>query len=112
MGINIKPGADIVTVISEPGALVFATRKEWRELPETALDELTRYDIKKVFKGTNGIFLLLRNIYPLLSWEEIEKDYRLIKIVMDEDGKQILYCMDLSTAEGHQMLREQLALWD
>ena len=37
---NIETGADVVTVIAEPGALTFATRKEWESLPELSLDEL------------------------------------------------------------------------
>ena len=32
----IETGENIVTVIAEPGALTFATRKEWQELPENS----------------------------------------------------------------------------
>lgn len=109
---TIETGADVVTVIAEPGALTFATRKEWRELPESGWDELTMFDVKKVFKGTCSIFFLLRNFLPLRYFEDTKKDYRLLKITTDEDEKLKIYCMDISTAEGQQMLQNRLTLWD
>ena len=112
MEINVKPGADTVAVIAEPGALVFATRKEWRELPESCLDEISHYETEKVFKGTYSVFFLLRNMNPVEYLKTPGTAFRLVKVSMDEDGKQAFSVMDLSAAEGHQLTLNQLTLWD
>ncbi len=112
MGANIRTGEDVVTVIAEPGALTFATRKEWRELPESSLDELTHYETVKVFKGTSSVFLLLRNMNPVEYLNNPGTAYRLAKVSVDEDCKQYFSVMDLSSAEGYQMIRNQVDLWD
>ncbi len=109
---KIKPGTDVVAVISEPGALVFATRKEWCKLTESALDELNHYDIKKAFMAPAGIFLLLRDYQPLNFPDSFSKDYLLVKINTDEEGKQAVHCMQLSTAEGNQLILNRMDLWD
>ena len=44
-----EPGAEVITIIAEPGALTFATRKEWHELPEMCLDELQQHEIVMPF---------------------------------------------------------------
>ena len=112
MEINVKPAAYTVAVIAEPGALTFATRKEWRELPESCLDELSHYETEKVFKGTGSVFFLLRNMNPVEFLKKSGISFRLVKVSMDEDGKQAFSVMDLSEAEGHQLVMNQLTLWD
>lgn len=112
MDINVKPGADTVAVIAEAGALTFATRKEWCELPESRLDELTHYETIKVFKGTSSVYFLLRNMNPVEYYRKPGTAFRLVKVSNDEDGKQDFSAMDLSVAEGQQMEINQLTLWD
>lgn len=107
---NIETGADVVTVIAEPGALTFATRKEWESLPELSLDELYGFITEKVFKGTYSVFFLLRNLVPFAHC--IDNRFKLLKISIDEEGKQSFFVMNLSTAEAGQLIKNRLNLWD
>lgn len=109
----IKAGPDQLTLIAEPGALTFATRKEWIELPETVLDELRNHSIIHVFKGrNNSIYLLLHNIRPLDYFSECGNNNLLVKIALDGTGNQRVFYMSLSPAESAQLRRNRLALWD
>ena len=107
-----QPGAEVITIISEPGALTFATRKEWQELPEIFLGEITHHETVMVFYGTSSIFILLRNL-DVTEW--LKDDYiafRLVKISIDEDEKQRFYIMNLSKAEGAQLIRNRKTIWE
>ena len=109
---TIETGDDMVTVISEPGALTFATRKEWQELPESLYDEIQQFEIYRVFKGTESLFFLLRNMNPVAFTENRGTAYKLVKITSDEAGKQIILAMDLSQVEGVQLRRSRLSMWE
>ena len=109
--INTKP--DTITVIAEPGALTFATRKEWAELPETAMDELQNQNIIRVFKSKTGsVYFLLHNNNPLDRFSECGNNNLLVKIAHDETKNQRFLCMSLSAAESAQLRRNWLNLWD
>ena len=107
---------DVVTIVSEPGALTFCTRKEWYELSDTFLGELTHHETVLVFMGTGAVFFLLRNMYPIGHlrdlMDEIENRYRLVKVVMDEEGKQKFFVMYLSRAEADQLMRNRFTIWE
>lgn len=107
-----ETSTDIISIVSEPGALVFATRKEWRELPEVCLDELQQHETVNLFYGKNCVFFLMRNHNP----GEFFKDglaFRLVKItVAEETGKQIIFIMNLSRAEAAQLMHNRLTLWE
>ena len=104
----INTGNDVITIVSEPGALVFATRKEWRELPESCLIELERQETECVFMGTSSVFFLFRESDPLDGRRGV---YSLVKITMDEDGKPALYMMNLSRAEAEQLKCCRYSFW-
>ena len=109
---RIEPGNDVMTVIAEGNiALTFATRKEWRELPEHSLDELTQYITAMVFKGTESVYFLLMKTNPL-NYFTTGRVFRLVRIAMDEDGKQKFYVIDLSCYEADQLQRNNLTLWE
>ena len=103
---------DAVTVIAEPGALVFATRKTWEPLPETRMDDLSGYSIIAAFKGTSSVFFLLHELAAPGFDNKLEDQYKLIKVTQDEDDKLVLYSMKLSAAESDQLRKNQLTLWD
>ena len=110
---TIETGDDMVTVISEPGALTFATRKEWQELPESRLCELQSFETIRVFKGTESVYFLLRNMNPIEYIEEKRGiSCKLVRVTSDEDGKPVVYAMNLALAEGHQLCRSQLTVWE
>lgn len=109
----IETGTDVVTVISEPGALTFATRKEWEPLPETRLDTLNGYKINMAFKGTSSVYFVLHDFAaPSMMRGELENRYKLVKVTDDEEGKQIFFSMVLSAAEVEQLEKNRLTLWD
>lgn len=105
-----EPGADVITIIAEPGALTFATRKEWRELPEMCLDELQQHEIVMPFYVFPNVFLLLRNHNPGDHLKDDGRLFRLVKISANEDGNQVFSIMNLSRAEAAQLMRNRLAL--
>ena len=108
---EIKP--DTITVLSEPGALTFATRKEWVELPETALEELQNQNIIRVFKGKPGsIFFLLYNNNAVDHFSESDNRHLLVKLSSDEDKNQRIFCISLSSAEVAQLRRNWITIWD
>ena len=108
-----ETNTDIISIVSEPGALVFATRKEWRELPEVCLDELLHHEAVNVFKGTASVFFLMRNNSPDGIFKDDGNAFRLVKIAVDEEtGKQILFIMNLSRAEALQLMDNRLTLWE
>lgn len=106
-----EPVAEVITIIQEPGALTFATRKEWQQLPEVCLGELVQHETALVFYGATSVFFLLKNINPA-DFLMDHNSYKLVKITMDEDGKQIFYVMNLSRAEGEQLRQSRLTIWD
>lgn len=111
MNQNKETNTDILSVIAEPGALTFVTRKEWRELPEMCLGELAQHESALAFYGTSSVFFLLRNINPadfLLD----HNSYKLVRISIDEEGKQVCYVMNLSRAEGEQLRQNRLTIWE
>lgn len=109
----IETGTDVVTVIAEPGALTFATRKAWEPLPENNLDKLNGYRIVMAFKGTSSVYFVLHDFSaPSLIRGELENCYKLVKVADDEDGKQAFYQMNLSNAEVEQLQQNRLTLWE
>lgn len=108
----IETGTDVVTVISEPGALTFATRKEWQPLPEIRLDELEGFSVEMAFKGTGSVYFLLDKYTAPLRSYNLEIRYLLVKVSDDEEGKQVFHCMDISSAERDQLKKNRLTLWD
>lgn len=106
-------GSDVITIIAEQNALVFATRKEWRELPEICLGELMQTEIMLVFKGTESVFFLLRSMNPFEYLNDTGNAFRLVKVSIDEEtGKQIFFIMNLCRAEAAQLMRNKLTLWE
>lgn len=103
---------DIMSIVSEPDSLTFVTRKEWQVLPECSLDELKEYEIVMAFVGTGCVFMLLCNMDPLSFLSERENAFRLIKIAVNEDSKQVFSIMNLSRAEAIQLCQNKKALWE
>ena len=99
---------NLITIIQEPGALVFATRKEWKKLPECCLCELEQQETECVFMGSNSVFFLFCDNGPL---SERLREYQLVKITMDEDGKQTFYTMELSSAQAEQLKESRFSMW-
>lgn len=107
-----ETNADIFSIIAEPGALTFATRKEWRELPEMCLGEIYHHETACVFYGTSSVFFLLKNL-DVSGWtKEDYTSFRLVKISIDEDEKQRFFIMDLSREEGAQLIRYRATIWE
>ena len=106
-----KSAPEIMSVIAEPGALTFVTRKEWQRLPECCLGELAQHETEIVFYGNGSIFFFLRNM-DVSGW--LKDDYvafRLVRVsIDDETGKQIFSIMNLSRAEANQLQRNRLTL--
>lgn len=98
---------DVVTIVSEPGALVFATRKEWTRLPESRLDTLAQLKTECVFMSVYSVFFLFRCMNPLDGVDE----YQLVKIQPDEDEKQAFYTMYLTGTEVEQLKRCRYSMW-
>ena len=105
-----QPGAEVITVIAEPGALTFATRKEWQELPEMCLDEIIQHEIVAVFRVFPNVFLLLRNHNPGDFMNDNGRLFRLVRISVNENGNQVFDIMNLSKAEAAQLMRNRLTL--
>lgn len=103
-----ETGNDVITIVSEPGALVFATRKEWTRLPESRLDTLAQLKTECVFMSVYSVFFLFRYMYPLDGVDE----YQLVKIQPDEDEKPAFYTMYLTGAEAEQLKRCRYNLWE
>ena len=112
MEVNVKPAPDTVAVVADDSGMVFSTRKEWQPLPESAWKDLDKYDIKKVFRGSNCLYFLLRCMIPLGYPDNFEKDYLLVKIVRNQADDLIMFFMHLSTAEGHQVAQHKMTLLD
>lgn len=109
----IEIAESMVTVVAEPGALSFVTRKEWQPLPEKMLDNLTNYEIIRAFKGTSSVFLLLRVLALYEGTGSVYSAYKLVRITVDDEtGKQIFFYMNLSPAEADQLKDYRLTLWD
>lgn len=109
---NKETNTDILSIISEPGALTFVTRKEWRELPEMCLGEITHYETVCIFYGTSSVFFLLRSL-DVSGWTKDDYiAFRLVKISIDENDKQRFFIMDLSRAEGAQLIRNRATIWE
>lgn len=105
-----KPDADVITIVAEPGALTFATRKEWTELPAEYLDELQQHAIEYVFCGSQCVFIMMKNLLPS-NYFKAERPFLLVKISVDkETGKQLFSIMSLSRGEKQQLMRNRLAL--
>lgn len=107
---NTEPCAAASTVIWEPGALTFTTRKEWRPVPESQLCELEQMETEKVFKGTSSIYFLLRQIGPLENYKA--NQFKVVRVSMDEEGKTSFAAMDLTISEADQLCKNIIALWD
>ena len=107
----IETGNGVVTLIAEPGALTFATRKTWEPLPEHRLEELNKFGINMAFKGTSSVYFLLHE-YVVPLGRDIESRYKLVKITNDEDEKLVFYYMNISAAECDQLQQNRLTLWD
>lgn len=103
----INTGNDVITIVSEPGALVFATRKEWTRLPESRLDTLAQLKTECVFMSVYSVFFLFRYMYPLDGVDE----YQLVKIQPDEELKPEFYAMNLTRAEAEQLQRCRYSFW-
>lgn len=101
---------ETVSVVAEPGALTFFTRKEWQILPEALLDELVKHETVMVFKGTSSLFFLLRSLSPYDFMSSHQ--FKLVKASYDEDMKMVFYVMTLSGAEAEQLRRNRLTLWE
>ena len=109
----IETGPDVVTVIEEPGAVTFATRKEWGELDKSHFEYLTNCHIIKTFQAqTGGLYFLLRNNNPLDYFSKNGNNYLLMKVFADDTGKQRVLCMSVSACEEVQIRRNQLVLWE
>lgn len=108
----IETGKDVVTVISEPGALTFATRKEWEPLPENQLETLNQYEIVVAFKGTGSVYFMLDKFTAPMARYDTKTRYLLVKIANDEDERLMFYAMNLSEAECNQLKQNRLTLWD
>lgn len=106
----MERNTDVISVISEPGALTFVTRKEWQLLTESHFGELSQHEIVFAFNGTESIFFLLRDNTPGNHLSE-RNAYKLVRGTTDEDGKQVLYMVNLSRAEGEQIRQNALQLW-
>lgn len=110
----IETGKNVITVISEPGALTFATRKEWEPLLENDFNKLKSHELLLTVKGKGSIFLLFRSIYSGAKYltDDLISFFKLVKITMNEEGKQDCYIMYLSEAEFNQLQQNRLNLWD
>ena len=107
-----EPGADVFTIVAEPGALTFATRKEWHELPEMCLGEITHHETAMVFYGTSSVFFLLRNMDVTDCLKDYYIHFRLIKISIDENEKQRFYVMSLTQDEAKQLVQNRVISWE
>lgn len=103
---------NFISLVEEPGALSFVSRKEWRELPEMFLGELSQHETILVFYGVTSVFFLLRNMNPLEYLNDTETAFRLVKITTDEDGKQKFYSINLFRAEAAQLMQSRITLWE
>ena len=110
---NTKTAPDVMSIVAEPGALTFVTRKEWQRLPECCLGELIHYETVKVFCGNGSVFFLLRDMYPDEYLADTGISFRLVRVSIDEEtGKQTFSIMNLSRAEAEQLRRNRLTLWE
>ena len=98
-----EPGAEVITIISEPGALTFATRKEWQQLPEVCLDELYQHEIVSAFCFFPNVYFLLRNHNPGDHLKDNGRLFRLVKISY-ENRNQVFNIMNLSRTEAAQLI--------
>lgn len=108
-----KAAPDVMSIVAEPGALTFVTRKEWQRLPECCLGELAQHETVMIFTGTGSVFMLLHTMDPADFLLETGHAFRLVKVSIDEEtGKQIFSIMNLSRAEAEQLRRNRLTLWE
>lgn len=103
---------DTLTLISEPDSLTFACRKEWHWLPADSLAAVHGYAVIGNMVSTGSVYILLKNMNPL-SWKPNIDDYKLLKIMTDEEtGKVDFFTIDLNQAEANQVMSHQLTLWE
>lgn len=99
---------DMISILSEPGALAFVSRRCWHLLPEHNMHNLGGYVVNSIFRGTASVFLLLANPLPLSGKKG---DFHLVRICQDEEGKLILEDMELTAAEAAQVKQTE-TLWE
>lgn len=107
--------ADVITIVAEPGepgALIFATRREWRELPEMCLGELLQHETTMIIPGKGCVYFLLRNNYPPEHFAERIGSYKLLSVSVGQDAQQHFAVMSLTTAEAAQLMKSRLTMID
>lgn len=106
-----KTSADIITIVAESESMIFATRKEWQELPEMCLGELSQHETMLVFMWDADIYILLHNMQPLDYLKDSCITFRLVRISIDgESKKQKFYTMNLSRAEAAQLMQNHISI--
>ncbi len=106
-----KTGADVITLVAESDSMIFATRKEWQELPEMCLGELSKHAAMLVFMWDADVYILLYNMNPLEHLKESCIAFRLVRISIDgESKKQKFYTMNLSRAEADQLMQNHISI--
>ena len=106
-----KTGADVITVVAESESMIFATRKEWQELPEICLGELSQHETMLVFMWDADIYMLLHKASPFDYLKESFNAFRLVRISIDGDSKkQKFYTMNLSRAEAAQLMQNHISI--
>lgn len=106
-----KTNADVITIVAESESMIFATRKEWQELPEMCLGELSQHETMLVFMWDADIYILLHNMQPLDYLKDSCITFRLVRISIDgESKKQKFYTMNLSRAEAAQLMQNHISI--
>ncbi len=108
------PNEDILTLIEDSAkSMIFATRKEWRELPEMRFGELIHFETMLIFTSDAHIYMLLHNTSPFDYLRESCNAFRLVRISIDEESKkQKFYTMNLSRAEAAQLIKCEMNICD
>ena len=106
------PSADVVTVVADSESMIFATRKEWKELPEICLGELSQYETMLVFIWDADIYILLHNMNPLEYLNDSCIAFRLVRISFDKESEsQKFFTMNLSRAEAAQIMQNRVSIF-
>ena len=94
------------------GALTICTRHEWKPLPEYSLFELFNRKIIKVFKGTESVFFLLRDLYPAPTEQEKKTEFCLVRVSADEDGKLTLSSIFVYESDAELIAKNGSTWWE
>ena len=103
---------DTHTLFSNPDGIMFATQKDWNQLPADDMSFLEHYMIIFSKPSAGSCFFMLRNMNPE-RWRIGNEKLLLLKVAPNPDtGRTDFFVMELNTDEAELIKYTPLALWE